>query len=144
VSEEPEGPKLADSETAKFERYIEAYIKLRDRLADATKAFEETQKPDKELMNMLTSWLTNRLETVGADSVKTKAGTAYTTTRYTASLADPKAFMDFVISNNKLDLLDRKANSAAVRDFVEETGSLPPGANLSAIRTVGVRRAPGT
>lgn len=144
MTEEPEGPVLNQSETAKFERFIEAYVKLRDRLQDATKAFEETQKGDKDLMNMLTAWLTNRLEAVGAESVKTKAGTAYTTTRYTASLADPKAFMDFVLANNKLELLDRKANSSAVRDYVQETGGLPPGANLSAIRTVGVRRAPGT
>lgn len=144
MSEEPEASKLAESEVAKFERYIEAYVKLRDRISDAAKAFEETMKPDKELMDMLTAWLTNRLEAVGAESVKTKAGTAYTTTRYTASLADPKAFMDFVIANNKFDLMDRKANAPAVRDFVKETGSLPPGANLSAIRQVGVRRAPGT
>lgn len=144
MSEEPEGPKLAESETAKFERYIEAYVKLRDHIADAKKEFEEKQKPDTELMDMLTAWLTNRLEAVGADSVKTKAGTAYTSTRYTASLADPKAFMDFVIANNKFELMDRKANAPAVRDFVAENGSLPPGANLSAIRTVGVRRAPGT
>jgi hypothetical protein len=144
VSEEPEGPVLPGEETAKFERYIAAYVKLRDQLNDAAKAFEETQKSDRELMDMLTAWLTNRLEAVGAASVKTKAGTAYTTTRYTASLADPKAFMDFIIANNKFDLMDRKANGPAVRDFVEETGSLPPGANLSAIRTVGVRRAHGT
>lgn len=136
--------KVPETETAKFERFIEAYVTIRDKIADAKKAFEETIKGDVELQNMLTSWLTNRLEAVGAESVKTKAGTVYTTTRYSASLADPKAFMDFIIANNKFDLLDRKANSTAVRDFVEETGSLPPGANLSAIRTVGVRRAPGT
>lgn len=137
-------PKLQDKAHAQFERYVEAYVVVRDKIKAANDAFAETIKADVELQNMLTAWLTNRLEAVGAESVKTKAGTAYTTTRYSASLADPKAFMDYIIANDKFDLLDRKANSTAVRDFVQETGSLPPGANLSAIRTVGVRRAPGT
>ncbi len=137
-------PTIAKDDVAKFERYIGAYVKQRDIIKEKNDAFAATMKPDTDLLNDLTAWLTNRLETVGAESVKTKAGTVYTTTRYSASLADAKAFMDFIIANNKFELLDRKANAPAVREFVAETGSLPPGANLSAIQTVGVRRAPGT
>jgi hypothetical protein len=48
--------------------------------------------------------------------------------------------MKYVIDNNLFDLLDRKANVTAVKDHVKEKGALPPGVNLSAIETVGVRR----
>ena len=83
------------------------------------------------------------METAGADNIKTPHGTCYNSTRYTASLADPDAFMTFVRDNNYYDLIDRKANVTACRDHVKEKGALPPGVNLSAIKTVGVRRASG-
>lgn len=140
---------MADTEvppqdTEKFEMYVGAYVKLRDQIKEKNDAHAKTMEADLELQNQLTAWLTSNLERVGAESIKTKNGTVYTTTRYSASLADPQAFMEYVKSTDNFDLLDRKANATAVRDHVKEQGSLPPGANLSAIRTVGVRRAPGT
>jgi hypothetical protein len=51
--------------------------------------------------------------------------------------------MAFVKTTNNYDLLDRKANVTAVKDYVSENGTLPPGVNLSSIKTVGVRRASG-
>lgn len=127
-----------------MEKRIAQYVQVRDTIKERNDKFASEMQPLIETQNMLTAWLTQKLETVGAESVKTKAGTAYTTTRYSATLADPQVFMDFVKTNDKFELIDRKANATAVRDFVETTGSLPPGVNLNAIRTVGVRRAPGT
>lgn len=126
------------------EKRIEQYVQVRDAIKAANDKFAEQMAPMLETQNLLTAWLTAKLEQVGAESVKTKAGTVYSSTRYSASLADPAVFMDYVKAHDKFDLLDRKANATAVRDFVAETGSLPPGVNLNAIRTVGVRRAPGT
>jgi hypothetical protein len=54
-------------------------------------------------------------------------------------LADPEAFMKFVIANQAYDLLDRKANATACRDYAAEHQNLPPGVNMSAVKTVGVR-----
>lgn len=132
------------SEDALVEKRIAQYVKIRDAIKEANDKFAEQMQPMIETQNLLTAWLTQKLETVGAESVKTKAGTVYTTTRYSATLADPQVFMDFVKTNDKFELMDRKANATAVRDFVETTGTLPPGVNLNAIRTVGVRRASGT
>jgi hypothetical protein len=129
---------------AKVEDRIASYIKCRDAIKAANEKHEESIRPLVELQNMLTGWLQSFLETAGADSVKTSNGTCYSTTRYTASLADPEAFMSFVKSTENYDLLDRKANVTAVREYVDTTGALPPGVNLSAIKTVGVRRASGT
>lgn len=128
----------------KFEQNVAAYVKIRDLIKEKNDEFAESIKDLVQLQNDLTAWLTAKLEAVEAASVRTKAGTVYSTTRYSASLADPQAFMDFVKRTDKFELIDRKANATAVRDFVETTGSLPPGVNLNAIRTVGVRRASGT
>lgn len=123
-----------------IQKRVGQYVAIRDRLAQAEDDHKKAIAPLIETQNLLTAWLTDVLSTAGAQSIKTEQGTVYSNTRWTASLEDPKAFMDYVISNSKYDLLDRRANSTAVRAFVEEQGSLPPGAKLSAIRTIGVRR----
>lgn len=126
------------------DKRVAQYIATRDAIKAANEKHEAEIKPLVDLQNMLTGWLQTFMETAGADNIKTAHGTCYSTTRYSASLADPEAFMKFVLSpEGSIDLLDRKANVTAVRDFVAEKGNLPPGVNLSSIKTVGVRRASG-
>jgi hypothetical protein len=52
--------------------------------------------------------------------------------------------MNHVISTKNFDLLDRRANSTAVREFIKKNNVQPPGVNLSAHRTVGVRKKGST
>lgn len=128
---------------AKVEKRVKQYVAVRDKIKEIEERQKAELQPLKDIQNELTGVLQEAITTIGAESIKTSEGTVYTTTRYTASLADPKAFMDFVKSTDNFDLLDRKANSTAVRDYVAEHGGLPPGVNLSSIATVGVRRASG-
>lgn len=125
-----------------IEKRVGQYIAIRDRLAELDAEHEERCKKLKETQNLLSGLMLTYLERAGATSIKTPEGTCIASSKTTASLADPKAFMDFVIANSAWDLLDRKANATAVRDYVAEKGTLPPGANLSTIRTLSVRRAP--
>lgn len=132
--------KPAVDHAAQVQRRVQQYVAIRDRLAEKEEHHKKEIAPLVETQNLLTSWLTEALSTAGAQSIKTAQGTVYSSTRFTASLEDPKAFMDYVIAEQKFDLLDRRANATAVKAFVEESGSLPPGAKLNAIRTIGVRR----
>lgn len=119
---------------------IGQYVICRDQIKVIEERHKKELAPLKELQDMLGGWLQSALDKAGADSIKSLAGTAYKTQKFTASLADPKAFMDFVIANNLFDLMDRKANVTAVKEYVEQNGRLPPGVNLSSIETIGVRR----
>jgi hypothetical protein len=49
-----------------------------------------------------------------------------------------------VKQHNKFELLDRRANATAVKAYVKDTNQLPPGCNLNAIQSIGVRRKPGS
>ena len=49
--------------------------------------------------------------------------------------------MDYVIQNNAWDLIDRKANVAAVEDFINANNTPPPGVNFTSAYVAGVRRA---
>lgn len=137
-------PAVADTQVpATVDKRVQQYVEVRDAIKASNDKHEAEIKPLVELQNLLTGWLQTFMESAGADNIKTPHGTCYNSTRYTASLADPEAFMTFVKTNDKFDLLDRKANVTACKDYVAETGTLPPGVNMSSIKTVGVRRASG-
>lgn len=122
-------------------RRIEQFIAVRDRLAEIDAAHDKARKPLLDVKDRLSGYLLEFLEKSGGESIRTVHGTCYATIRSTASLADPDAFMKFVVENEKFELLDRRANATAVKDYVEEhEGHLPPGVNLNQMKTVGVRR----
>lgn len=120
---------------------VAQYIAIRDKIKAEDEAHKEKMKPMKEALEQLGGVLAQFMTETGSDGIKTEAGTCYITTRWSASLADADAFMRFVQETGNFDLLDRKANATAVRDYVEEHTTLPPGVNLSSIQQVGVRRS---
>jgi len=77
-------------------------------------------------------------------NIKTKYGTAYWKTRWSASLVDPDKFVQFVRESERWELMDRKANVAAVRDYAKVEGELPPGAKLDSVRKVHIIKAGAT
>jgi EAL domain-containing protein (putative c-di-GMP-specific phosphodiesterase class I) len=122
---------------------VKQYIQLRDRIKQIDEAHDTERKKYSILMEEVGGLIQAFLDANKLENLKTEHGTAYVTKRYTASLADPDAFMSYVIANKAFELLDRRANATACREFTEEHKALPPGVNLSAIQTVGVRRPSG-
>lgn len=131
---------MSEQKMFDVEANVGAYVWLRDEIKRREKAFEEALEPLKVKQNKLMGAIMDHLEKTNAQSVNTKAGTCYLSTRYSASLADAEAFMKFIISNNRFDLIDKRANGPAVHQYVATTGSVPPGCNLSALKTLGVNR----
>lgn len=133
------------SDSLKAQQRIAEFITVRDTLKKMDEDHKAKCKPLRELQEMLSGWLMQFLDRLGEgkNSIATEAGTAYTSTRYTTSLADPDLFMKYVIDNELFDLLDRGANPTAVKEYVQTHKSLPPGCNLNAITTVGVRKGKG-
>jgi hypothetical protein len=119
---------------------IKQYVFVRDRIREMNDAHEQKLVEWNVALAHLSGVLQKFLDTNGLDSLKSEHGTCYKTTKYSASLADPDAFMRYVIANQKFELLDRRANVTAVKEFVKENKEQPPGCNLSAVETVGVRR----
>lgn len=117
------------------------FIAIRDELDKMDERHKEERKGLLEAKELVTGWLQTFLEQSGSESIKTTLGTCYASSRTTASVADPKAFMDHVIATKDFDLLDRRANATAVKEYVKEhNGQTPPGVNISTMKTLGVRR----
>lgn len=123
------------------DKWSEQFLGLRELRRKIKETYEAEDKKIRLLQESVESKLLDFLRTNNLVNVKTAAGTVHTTTRYTASLQDADTFMKFVISTGKFELLDRRANATAVRDFVETEKTLPPGCNLSALTSLGFRKA---
>lgn len=127
-----------------MEKRVAQYVQIRDAIEALQKRHSEELKPLRELLDALGGRIQQFLDTNNLENLKTSAGSCYLSTRYTTSVADAKAFMDYVVESKNFDLLERRANATAVKAYVQEHGHLPAGVNMSALTSVGVRRAPGT
>jgi len=126
-----------------IDKRVEQYIQIRDLLKAVDERWNAERKPLLELQERLAGIIRSSMDDLNVTNMKSRAGTCFLSTRYTASLADPEAFMQYMMASGEFELLDRKANTTAVRDYVERHNTLPPGVNLTSLQTVGVRRPTG-
>ena len=124
-----------------MDELVEQYVTLRDKIKASDDAHKEKTRDARDYLEALNGKLLERLNEVGGDSVKTKHGTAYRSTKRSATIADGDLFRTFVREQEQFDLVDWRANALAVADYIEEHEAPPPGINFSTIFTVGVRRA---
>lgn len=124
-----------------IDELVAKYVKLRDKIKEADDAHKKKTADAREFLDRMGNKMLEKLIAMGGESVKTKAGTVYRTTRRTASIADGQVFRQFVIDNVMYDIVDWKANANAVDDFIKSNGAPPPGVNFNTAYTVGVRRA---
>jgi len=120
---------------------VNLYIKMRDKKAQMKAEFDASVAPLNEKMEKLEAKLLEVFNKTGMDSVKTEFGTAYTTTRVTASVADRDIFMTHVRENDDWALLEVRASKSAVEQYRENNNDLPPGISMREERVVNVRRS---
>lgn len=126
----------------KLSEAVSLYIQLRDQKAQMKAEFDEQVAPLQAKMDKLEAKLLEVFNQTGMDSVKTEFGTAYSTVRTTASVADRESFMDFVKANEEWALLEVRVSKTAVEQFRSANDNeLPPGVNIREERVVNVRRS---
>jgi hypothetical protein len=129
--------KLSSADLARADEIAACMILVRNKLEEIDKLREPWVKKQEQLKDVALEFL----KKTGQESAKTANGTFNIHTRYTASLTDGEAFMDFVVARNLFELLEHRASSTACRDYAKENGELPPGVKISTFETVQVRKA---
>lgn len=124
-----------------IDEMVAQYVSLRDKLKEADDAHKKRTQAAKDYKELLEGKLMEQLINIGGDSVKTKHGTVYRSTKRTASISDGAAFRAYVIGTASFDLLDWKANALAVDDHIKVENAPPPGVNFTLHHTLNVRRA---
>jgi hypothetical protein len=120
---------------------VEKYIKVRDRKNQImTEAKEKAAKFD-AVLEKIEGLLLATFAEQGMDSVKTAAGTAYRSTRTSATVADWDSVWSFIQEQGLYDMLEKRVNKTTVEAYKNETGELPPGVNWREELVIGVRRS---
>lgn len=121
---------------------VDRYIQLRDKKAQLEQAHKDKLAPINAMLDKIEGVLLHQFDQLGVDSMKTEAGTAYTTTKTSATVADRDAFLQtFVVPNEAWEFLTNHVNKSAIEAYKASNDELPPGINWSEVRTVNIRRS---
>ena len=124
------------------DKLVSIYIKLRDKRAQALKAFEELDTELKTQQDMVSDKLQEMLKEIGADNIKTKHGTVTRTikTRYWTS--DWASMFQFIKDNDAMYLMEQRIHQTNIKKFLEENpDQLPIGLNSDSRYAVSVRKS---
>lgn len=120
---------------------IDGYIKLRDKKEELAKKHKDELAPITEKMKTVEAWLKREFQRMGTTSAKgTAGGTAFIQTNDSCRVVDGEAFMNYVKENEAFELMDVRASKTVVRDFMENTGEIPPGLDYTQADVIRVRR----
>lgn len=120
---------------------VKLYVQLRDRRAEAKKAWENQDEDMKAKQGKIEGLLLARFNERGIESARTVAGTAFKAKSEFASVADKDAFFNFIKENDAFEFLESRCNKTAIRQYIETNNDLPPGINWREEIHIQVRRA---
>jgi hypothetical protein len=139
---------MGDAQTAAVEAptplqlRLDQFIQVRDKIEAMKEKHKEELAPLNKALLMLNGKLLEMLLESGSDSATVRdIGTVYKTIKKSASIADGDAFRQFIIANAMWNMIDWRANSTAVDEYIQAEGNVPPGVNFRQVAVVGVRRA---
>ena len=125
----------------KLSELVAKYIELRDKKAQIKAEYDGKVAKLDENLDKIEAVLLKTFDSAGMDSVKTEFGTAYTSTRTTASVANPDVFMKYVVANEAWHLLEKRAAKSGVEQYKAEHDDVPPGVSWRSERIVNIRRS---
>lgn len=120
---------------------LKCFIGLRDRRAVRKAEYTADDADDRGKQEKIEVEFLRRFNERGIDNVSTKGvGTAYRSTRASATVADWDALIAYVTTNDAWEMLERRVNKTAVVQFKDENEDLPPGVNWSESQVINFRR----
>lgn len=126
----------------RIDKRVAQFVVVRDEIEAIKERHKLELEPFEDLKKKLIGEMLAFLDHTGQKSAKTAEGIATVIVRHTAVCTDPDLFVNFVREHDLYELMDRRANAVACRDYAEENnGTLPPGVKINSMRTVGVTRA---
>jgi len=124
-----------------LEPLVDKYIKLRDAKAKATRQFKDKMAGVDAVLTRMEGTLLQKLNELGIESARAVSGTAYKSTRVSATVADWDQTLEFIKENGEWQMLERRVSKDAVQQYREVHDDLPPGVNWREEIVVNVRRS---
>jgi arsenate reductase-like glutaredoxin family protein len=129
------------SEQVQADKLADVYIKMRDKRKELSAAFEEQDSRIEAQMDMVAEELLKLCKSIGADSIKTQAGTVFRSVRTRYETTDWESMYNFILEHDIPQVLERRISTTNMKQFLDENPALMPvGMNINNKYTVTVRR----
>lgn len=127
----------------KLDELVASYIKLRDKKSQLKKLYDEKVAKVDAVMDKMEAIILKTFQDSGIDSARTDAGTAYISTRTSATVGSREELFQWIQEDfeERSIFLENRVSKVAVEQFKAANDDLPPGVNFRSELVVGVRRA---
>jgi hypothetical protein len=126
----------------KLDKVAETYVKIRDARAALKKQYEAEDNALKDQLATLDGFLLETMQSLGAESVRTKHGTVYLSVSVKPNCGDWNALYAWITENDAFDVLERRVKKSFIVDYMKENkDELPPGISVLHEYTVTIRRS---
>lgn len=123
------------------DKLASVYIKMRDKRKELLAKYEEEDKKIEAQMIMVEEELLRLCKDIGADSIKTQAGTVFRSVRTRYETTDWDNMYKFIKEHDIPQVLERRISTTNMKQFLDENPTLMPvGMNVNNRYTVTVRR----
>lgn len=126
--------------TVTVDSAIGAYMALRRKKEAIEAKVKDEVSEIKAKMDKLEAWIKQQADTMGVTSFKTPHGTAFLTTTDYANVADWDAVLTYIRENEAYDMLEKRISKTAVRGYIEQNKTVPPGVNYGTKLEVNIRK----
>ena len=123
------------------DKLASVYIKMRDKRKELLAEFEAQDSKIEAQMDMVAEELLKLCKDIGADSIKTQAGTVFRSVRTRYETTDWESMYNFILEHDIPQVLERRISTTNMKQFLDENPTLMPvGMNINNKYTVTVRR----
>ena len=135
----PASPKISG---VPLEQITAAYLRMRDKRSQLKQEYEAQDAKIAEDMKTIEQEMLDVCKSVGADSIKTNAGTVIRSIKARYWTSDWESMYKFIEQNFAFGLLEKRIHQSNMKQFLEENPDLlPAGLNVEREYTVVVRRS---
>jgi hypothetical protein len=125
------------------EELVSAYMSVRSEREKLLRQYEDADKALKLDLAQIEAAILEVCNTINADSIKTKYGTAMRKLNERFSCNDWENFYKFILDNEATHLLERRIHQGNIKNFLaeHEGDGLPPGVNVMREFNIVVRKS---
>lgn len=132
---------MTTEEMIPMDKLAKIYLKIRTKVQLLTQDYEKEKAGLEAQKAEVANAMRDQMKALGSKSVKTEYGTVMLGVKTRYSTQDWDAFKDFCISNNTIDLLERRIAQRNMAKWLEENPEdVPPGLNSDSEYEVTVRK----
>ena len=132
---------MTTEEMIPMDKLAKIYLVIRTRVQLLTQEYEKEKAGLEAQKAEVANAMRDQMKALGSKSVKTEYGTVMLGVKTRYSTQDWDAFKDFCISNNTIDLLERRIAQRNMAKWLEENPEdVPPGLNSDSEYEVTVRK----